>query len=118
MTTQKPGMEIGSTRPLSRAQRRAQAARVQPADTPPVEILPAAAPVSGDPSTPVTEEKVRLNPRRREGKRPFATQLRPSTVARLDWIRARGYVITDTVDAAINAYLDSAGVPHADQTGG
>jgi len=38
-------------------------------------------------------------------------------VARLEWVRARGYVITDTVDAAINAYLDSAGVPQPDQLG-
>lgn len=116
MTTPKPGIQVGSTRPLSRAERRAQAARVQPADSPPAD---AAAPA---PPTPAAEtgsqqsrDRVHLTPRRREGKRPFATQLRPSTVARLEWVRARGYVITDTVDAAINAYLDNAGVPHPDQ---
>ena len=111
MTAQKPGIEIGSTRPLSRAERRAQAARVQSADAPPSDIAASPPPAAGEEA----DRRVRLNSRRREGKRPFATQLRPSTVTRLEWIRARGYVITDTVDAAINAYLDSAGVPQPDQ---
>lgn len=64
--------------------------------------------------------KVSLPPRRSRratSKRPFSTQLRPSTVGRLDWIVSQGYVLTDTVDAAINAYLDAAGVPPADEFG-
>ncbi|WP_067722917.1 hypothetical protein [Nocardia yamanashiensis] len=56
-----------------------------------------------------------LPARSARGKRPFSTQLRPETLARLDWIRRHDYVINDTVDAAINAYLDAAGVPSASE---
>ncbi|WP_268956935.1 hypothetical protein [Mycolicibacterium mageritense] len=38
-------------------------------------------------------------------------------MARLEWITRRGYVLTDTVDDAINAYLDAANVPRPDQHG-
>ncbi len=105
---------------MSRADRRAQAARVRPADSAPAELArPVSPPATAEEygGVPVAGDRVQLHPRRREGKRPFATQLRPGTVARLEWVRARGYVITDTVDAAINAYLDSAGVPQPDQLG-
>lgn len=64
--------------------------------------------------------KIDLPPRRsRRGpaKRPFSTQLQPTTLARLDWVSAQGFVLTDTVDAAINAYLDAAGVPRPDAEG-
>ncbi|MFF0546853.1 hypothetical protein ACFYTF_28855 [Nocardia thailandica] len=70
-----------------------------------------------EPSEPA---KISLPPRRgRRGpvKRPFSTQLQTSTIARLDWIVAQGYTLTDTVDAAINAYLDAAGVPAPDTEG-
>ncbi|MFF0637796.1 hypothetical protein ACFYTS_35495 [Nocardia sp. NPDC004151] len=50
-------------------------------------------------------------------KRSFSTQLRLATLRRLSWVVQHGYVLTDTVDAAVNAYLDSAGVPHPDQDG-
>jgi DNA-binding IclR family transcriptional regulator len=60
---------------------------------------------------------VTLPARRHHGKRPFSTQLRPETLARLEWVRRRGYVLNDTVDEAINAYLDAAGVPRADESG-
>ncbi|WP_257000469.1 hypothetical protein [Mycobacterium avium] len=56
-----------------------------------------------------------LRSRKKREKRPFATQLRAGTIARLEWIMRRGYVITDTVDDAINAYLDSAGIPKPDE---
>lgn len=59
----------------------------------------------------------KLPMKKKLGKRPFATQIRPSTLGRLEWIRRHGYVLTDTVDAAINAYLDAAGVPPADEHG-
>ena len=123
------GLEVGSTRPLSRAERRAQAARVQPEETP---VAPAAeadsSPLPDDetPSAPESaaptpsqdhqsaEPAVRLKPRQRKAKNPFATQLHSGTLARLEWIKARGYVITDTVDDAINTYLDGAGIPRPD----
>lgn len=64
--------------------------------------------------------KVALTPRRARRTRrkgPFSTQLQLSTLARLDWVVQHGYVLTDTVDAAINAYLDAAGVPVPDTEG-
>lgn len=64
--------------------------------------------------------KVALPPRRTlrgRSKGPFSTQLRLTTLARLDWIVRHGYVLTDTVDAAINAYLDAAGIPAPDADG-
>ena len=126
------GLEVGSTRPLSRAERRAQAARVKAEDAAPpaqpdeptettlpsavqqepVAELPAEAPT---PQPPAAEPPaVRLKARQRKPKSPFATQLHPATLARLEWIKTRGYVITDTVDDAINTYLDSAGIPRPD----
>ncbi|BDE17416.1 hypothetical protein MKCMC460_62760 (plasmid) [Mycobacterium sp. 20KCMC460] len=60
------------------------------------------------------EPPVRLKARQRKAKNPFATQLHPGTLARLEWIKARGYAITDTVDDAINTYLDNAGIPRPD----
>ena len=55
--------------------------------------------------------------RRGPVKRPFSTPRQPPTMARLDWISGQGFVLTDTVDAAINAYLDAAGVPRPDAEG-
>ncbi|WP_328664669.1 hypothetical protein [Nocardia salmonicida] len=71
-------------------------------------------------SEPTESAKIALPPRRgrrRGSKRPFSTQLESATLARLDWIVNQGYVLTDTVDAAINAYLDAAGVPRPDAEG-
>jgi len=125
------GLEVGSTRPLSRAERRAQAARVTAAEEAPATPTPpptASTPPRRDDETPPVpaatltpdqgqvsaEPEVRLKPRQRKAKNPFATQLHSGTLARLEWIKARGYVITDTVDDAINTYLDNAGIPRPD----
>jgi hypothetical protein len=64
--------------------------------------------------------RVTLTPRRSRrasSKRPFSTQLQSNTIARLDWIIRHGYVLTETVDTAINVYLDAAGVPTPDADG-
>ena len=125
------GLEVGSTRPLSRAERRAQAARVKADETPADETstehehehehepasseIPTAPAVTAPPGEGTRPaEPVRLKARQRKVKSPFATQLHPGTLARLEWIKARGYVITDTVDDAINSYLDNAGIPRPD----
>lgn len=127
------GLQVGSTRPLSRAERRAQAARVKAdeadetptANETPTEhepqntAIPPAPPVVTAPDDEATQptqpaEPVRLKARQRKVKSPFATQLHSATLARLEWIKARGYVITDTVDDAINSYLDDAGIPRPD----
>lgn len=129
------GLNVESTRPLSRAERRAAAARVHPEQHPAGGGTPASGseadaqhspPVAPPPPpiepaqipTPQSDEAsppIALKPREKPGKRPFATQLRPSTLARLEWVKARGYAITDTVDAAINQYLDAVGIPPADE---
>lgn len=122
------GLLVGSTRPLSRAERRAQAARVTADETTVNETAPAAPePQNTDiPSAPVATspggeqeaqqtEPVRLKARLRKVKSPFATQLHAGTLARLEWIKTHGYVITDTVDEAINRYLDDAGIPKPDR---
>lgn len=123
------GLEVGSTKPLSRAERRAQAARVQPEEAPAAPAVEAGTSPQPDDKTPSAptaaaptpnqdhesaEPTVRLKPRQRKAKNPFATQLHSGTLARLEWIKARGYVITDTVDDAINTYLDGAGIPRPD----
>ncbi len=123
------GLDVGPTRPLSRAERRAQAARVKADEAPTDETsadhehhhepasseiptAPAVTPPPGEGTQPA--EPVRLKARQRKVKSPFATQLHAGTLARLEWIKARGYVITDTVDDAINSYLDNAGIPRPD----
>jgi len=60
---------------------------------------------------------VQLPMKARTSERPFATQVQASTLGRLEWVRRQGAILTDTVDAAINTYLDAAGVPHADENG-
>ncbi|MDV3249556.1 hypothetical protein K7Z54_23485 [Mycobacterium avium subsp. hominissuis] len=123
MNAAKPaGLQLGSTRPLSRAERRAEAARVKAEETPPAAAV--TRPADEIPSVPVATpdqeneavqpQPVRLKARQRKAKNPFATQLYSGTLARLEWIKARGYVITDTVDEAINTYLDNAGIPRPD----
>lgn len=129
MTGRPAGLQVGSTKPLSRAARRAQAARVQAAEVPaaadteeestssPSEAVMPPAPekvvekVAAKQKPATAEVLAQLAPRRREPKRPFSTQLRPSTIERLDWMKGQGYSVTDVVDAALNAYLDSAGAP-------
>ncbi|MFE3990033.1 hypothetical protein ACFXPR_36625 [Nocardia tengchongensis] len=72
-------------------------------------------------TTPAAAAPVKLpvrHTRSKSEKRSFSTQLRRDTLRRLSWVVQHGYVLTDTVDAAVNAYLDSAGVPHPDADGG
>lgn len=130
--TKPTGLDVGPTRPLSRAERRAAAARVQaerqvaPAEEGPAPVVepPTSEQTAPEPSTPRSKAPaksaaptpaVALRSRKKREKRPFATQLRTGTVARLEWIMRRGYAITDTVDDAINAYLDAAGIPKPDE---
>ncbi|SKS11008.1 Uncharacterised protein [Mycobacteroides abscessus subsp. abscessus] len=123
------GLDVGSTRPLSRAERRAQAARVKAEEAPEAmatqvsapprpneetDEAPSAPPAAPNQRNESAEPAVRFKPRQRKAKNPFATQLHSGTLARLEWIKARGYVITDTVDDAINTYLDEAGIPKPD----
>ncbi|MFR9753642.1 hypothetical protein ACL02S_21755 [Nocardia sp. 004] len=64
-----------------------------------------------------SEPAVELPIRKATGKKQFGTQLHASTIARLEWIKQHGYVISKTVDDAVNAWLDSAGVPRPDKDG-
>lgn len=104
---------IGPTRPMTRAERRAADARIRAeqerdaTETPPQDPAPPAAPAA-----PTITLQARP-----PAKRPFSTQLTPRTLARLEWLRTRGYIINDTVDTAINTYLTAAGIPDADENG-
>lgn len=134
MNATKPGIDVPSTKPMSRAERRAEAARIQAEQAAAREAAeqdtappPTSAPTPESSEPPdredtVTEQTtfvatVQLPMKTKPSKRPFATQVHASTLGRLEWVRRRGGVITDTVDAAINAYLDAAGVPQADEHG-
>ncbi|MEU8901766.1 hypothetical protein AB0C65_38290 [Nocardia sp. NPDC048505] len=110
----KPGLgNVSSTRPQSRAERRAEAERLRveqeqdttgSSDTAPAAELPAAAPAD-------TTRAVQLPLKRAKKKVPIATQIRRETETRIEWAQAQGAALTDLVDAALTAYLDAAGVP-------
>ncbi|MFD4444399.1 hypothetical protein ACFWPK_31950 [Nocardia sp. NPDC058519] len=137
-----PGINMPSTRPQSRAERRAEAERiraeqetaaaeapdvaedaVEPLQAPEPKPVTTAArpprPKGKDNNTVPTPPAptVNLPMKARTSKRPFATQVQASTLGRLEWARRQGAILTDTVDAAINSYLDAAGVPQADESG-
>ncbi len=121
-----PGINVPSTRP-TRGERRREASRVHPTGVEPGPEEPAPTHDqtntergATEVETAATEKKVpsmTLPLKKKPAKRPFATQIRPSTAGRLEWIRRQGYALTDTVDDAINAYLDAAGVPQFDDSG-
>ncbi|MBW0270053.1 hypothetical protein ATM97_02820 [Nocardia sp. MH4] len=114
------GLPLESSRPPSRAARREEAARLQAerdaadaAREAASATTPAAVPAATQPSTdPAPAAPTVAIPMKKRGdKRPFSTQLRAETTTRLAWLVEQGGVLTDTVDAAITAYLDAAGVP-------
>ena len=143
MNASTPGINVPSTKPKTRAERRAEAERIRAEqeaatantteaavvdlDEPPTPNVPEPQVTAEESTTPSRKEDtvpaprtppaVQLPMKVRPTKRPFATQVQASTLGRLEWVRRRGGVITDTVDAAINAYLDAAGVPPADEHG-
>ncbi|MFI7531488.1 hypothetical protein [Nocardia salmonicida] len=144
MNASAPGINMPSTRPQSRAERRAEAERiraeqetaaaeapdvvedaVEPTQDPEPEPKPVTTaarpprPKGKDNNTVPTPPAptVSLPMKARTSKRPFATQVQASTLGRLEWARRQGAILTDTVDAAINSYLDAAGVPQADENG-
>ena len=122
-----PGLgDLQSTKPMSRAERRAQAARVhaepkpqqaEPAGLGSTDTEPRSAAASAVPTAPAPAPAVVLPIKTKKTKRPFSTQLRAETIARLDWAQRHGAALTDTVDAAVNAYLNAAGVPHPGANG-
>ncbi|MCP9276576.1 MULTISPECIES: hypothetical protein [Mycolicibacterium] len=52
--------------------------------------------------------------RKKQQKVPLNTYVRPGTQQRIEVLKDRGYAVTDIVDAALNEFLDRAGVPQAD----
>ena len=52
--------------------------------------------------------------RKRQQKVPLNTYVRPGTQQRIEVLKDRGYAVTDIVDAALNEFLDRAGVPQAE----
>ncbi|MFI8978473.1 hypothetical protein ACIGO9_36725 [Nocardia asteroides] len=123
MNARATGLPLDSSRPPSRAARREEAARLKGGQA--VKQEPGAArriPDEPQPSTtsvaperssaPAAAPTVAIPMKKKRGdKRPFSTQLRAETVARLAWLVEQGAVLTDTVDTAITTYLDAAGVP-------
>ncbi|MFC9898549.1 hypothetical protein ACFVMC_33070 [Nocardia sp. NPDC127579] len=115
----KPGLgDLSSTRPMSRAARRAEAERIRLEQERQAEAggngtaelddqLDADIQLLHEPGEPT----VQLPLKRAKRKVPIATQIRRETEARVEWAQARGAALTDLVDAALNAYLDAAGVP-------
>lgn len=114
--------DVDSTRPQSRAERRAEAARIHAEreaaeqaavgeqERPTTLVEPSAPQIPTGPAIP-TVPTIAIPMKKRGDKRPFSTQLRGETTARLAWLVAQGGVLTDVADAAITAYLDAAGVP-------
>ncbi|MEU4345348.1 hypothetical protein AB0H00_29540 [Nocardia sp. NPDC023852] len=133
MNASTPGISVPSTKAPSRAERRAEAERIRheqaspavpetakstPAPDPAAVTAESPGPAGKDKTIPTPPPPtVQLPMKARHNKRPLATQVQASTLGRLEWVRRQGAVLTDTVDAAINAYLDAAGVPHADENG-
>ncbi|MFB1299309.1 hypothetical protein ACAG24_027770 [Mycobacterium sp. pW049] len=52
--------------------------------------------------------------RKKQQKVPLNTYVRPGTQQRIEVLKDRGYAVTDIVDAALNEFLDRAGVPTAE----
>lgn len=52
--------------------------------------------------------------RKRQQKVPLNTYVRPGTQQRIEVLKDRGYAVTDIVDAALNEFLDRAGVPRSE----
>lgn len=52
--------------------------------------------------------------RKRQEKVPLNTYVRPGAHQRVEVLKDRGYAVTDIVDAALNEFLDRAGVPQAE----
>lgn len=113
------GLPLPSSRPPSRAARREEAARLQAeqeaaaaaAAEQETATVAAAEPAAPQPSTAPAAPTIAIPMKKRRDKKPFSTQLRGETVTRLTWLVEQGAVLTDTVDTAITAYLDAAGVP-------
>lgn len=57
---------------------------------------------------------VALPLRKRQQKVPLNTYVRPGTQQRVEVLKDRGYAVTDIVDAALNEFLDRAGVPQSE----
>jgi len=98
MSTKSPGLGTPTTTRPTREERRREVERIQPE---PSQLTPAPASVPG------------LQPRKKTTKVPFNTYVQRSTHQRIEWLKARGYAVTDIVDIALNQFLDRQDVPDA-----
>jgi hypothetical protein len=115
------GLPLDNSRPQSRAARREEAARLQAeqqaaeqetAQQPSVVNEPAPTPTA-----PAPTPRVKIPMKKRADKRPFSTQLSSETTTRLAWLVQQGGVLTDTIEAAVSTYLDTAGIPRPSPDG-
>ena len=67
-----------------------------------------------DGGAPAAEVASTLPLRKRQQKVPLNTYVRPGTQQRVEVLKDRGYAVTDIVDAALNEFLDRAGVPQSE----
>lgn len=98
-----------STRP-TREERRREVERVQ------------AAPPADDTATAAQEASqaaalTKIAPRKKPSKVPFNTYITASTQQRIEWLKGRGYAVTDIAEEALREFLDRAGVPANDSAG-
>ena len=75
-------------------------------------VQAASKPASASSKTSPGAPTMKLRERKRSQKVPLNTYVNPATQQRIEWLRAQGnYAVTDVVDAALNEFLDRAGVP-------
>lgn len=123
MNAHKPGMDMPSSTRRTRRDHREQVERVRREDE--LDNTPESQTPQQEEETPMPPDappvpRPTLVPRARPAKtvkKPFATQIKLSTHGRLEWLRRQDYSLTDTVDDALNAWLDAVGVPPADEHG-
>lgn len=94
-----------STRP-TREDRRREVERVQA--TPPADAAQDASQAAA---------LTKIAPRRKPSKVPFNTYITASTQQRVEWLKGRGYAVTDIAEEALREFLDRAGVPANDSAG-
>lgn len=105
-TSKAPGLgerQGVSTRP-TREERRREVERVQAADD------TASAAQEADQAAALTK----IAPRKKPSKVPFNTYITASTQQRIEWLKGRGYAVTDIAEEALREFLDRAGVPAND----
>ena len=70
--------------------------------------------IDGGAAAAAAEVSSALPLRKRQQKVPLNTYVRPGTQQRIEVMKDRGYAVTDIVDAALNEFLDRAGIQQSE----